>query len=89
MKIEQKQKQKQNSALDTNAAKLTIGEDDTTSRGSAGGRSQAARQRKGIADDNAEKAKVEKDRDEFREALVILDAHLGTGTRQHDSVPHE
>ena len=40
------------------------GEDDTTSRGSAGGRSQGARKRKPIADANAEKAKVEKERPE-------------------------
>ena len=60
-------------------------EDDTTLRGSAGGRSQGARKQKAIADANAEKAKVEKERDELREALNILEAQLGTGTRQYDS----
>ena len=28
---------------------------------------------------------MEKERDELREALTILEAHLGTGTRQYDS----
>ena len=37
------------------------------------------------ADANAEKAKVEKERDELREAFDILEAQLGTGTRQYDS----
>ena len=55
VKIE-KDKQKQKSALDTNAAKQD--EDDTTSWGSAGGRSQGARKRNAIAEANAEKAKV-------------------------------
>ena len=82
MKIE-KEKQKQKSAQDTNATKPD--EDDTTSRGSAGGRSQGATKRKEIAEANAEKAKVETERDELREALDILEAHLGTGTRQYDS----
>ena len=54
MKIET-EKQKQKSAQDTNATKHD--EDDTTSRGSAGGRSQGAMKRKAIAEANAEKAK--------------------------------
>ena len=82
VKVE-KERQKQKRALDTNAAKL--GEDATTSRGSAGGRSQAARKRKAIADANTAKPKVEKERDELREALDTLEARLGTGTRQCDS----
>ena len=82
MKIET-EKQKQKSAQDTNATKHN--EDDTTSRGSAAGRSQGARKRKAVAEANAEKAKVEKEHDELREALNILEAHLGTGTRQCDS----
>ena len=76
-------KQKQKSAQDTNATKHD--EDGTTSCGSAGGQSQGARKRKAIADANAEKAKVENERDELREALNILEANLGTGTRQYDS----
>ena len=64
-------------------------EDDTTSRRSAGGRSHGAMNRKAIAEANTEKVKVEKERDELREALNILEAHLGpvlgTGTRQYDS----
>ena len=79
----EKYKQKQKSAQDANATKQ--GEDDTTSRGSAGGHSQGAMERKTIADANAEKAKVEKERDELREALNIFEEQLGTGTRQYDS----
>ena len=79
----EKQKFKPKSTQDTNATKPD--EDDTTSRGSAGGRSQGARKRKSIAEANAEKAKVEKERDELREALGVLEAHLGTGTRPYDS----
>ena len=45
------------------------------------GRSHGARKRKAIAEANAEKQKVERERDELREALDILEAHLGTGTR--------
>ena len=86
VKIE-KERQKQKSAQGTNAA--TPDEDDTTSQGSAGGRSQGtgARKRKATAEANAENAKVEKERDELREALDLLEAHLGTGarTRQYDS----
>ena len=75
------------SAQDTNATKHD--EDDTTSRGSAGGRSQGARKRKAIAEANAENAKVEKERDELREALNLLKAQLGTGTRLRTvHVPH-
>ena len=33
----------------------------------------------------AEKAKVEKEHDELRAALDILEDHLGTGTRPYDS----
>ena len=73
MKIET-EKQKQKSAQDTNATKHD--EDDTTSRGSAGGRSQGARKCKAIAEANAENAKVEKERDKLTEALNILEAHL-------------
>ena len=54
---------------DANATKQD--EDDTTSRGSANGRSQGARNRKAIAEANAEKQKVERERDELREALDI------------------
>ena len=68
---------------DTNAAKQGE-DDDTTSRGSANGRSQGARKRKVIAETHAEKQKVEKERDELREALDIIEAHLGTCTRQYD-----
>ena len=60
-------------------------EEDTTSRGSANGRSQGARKRKAIAEANAEKQKVEKERGELREALEIIESHLGAGTRQYDS----
>ena len=76
VKIE-KEKQKQKSAQDTNTTKPD--EDDTASRGSANGRSQGARKLKAVAEAAAEKAKVEKERDELREALDILEAHLGTG----------
>ena len=79
----EKEKQKQKSAQDANATKQV--EDNTTSRRSAGGRSQGARKRTDIADANAEKAKVEKERGGLREALDILEARLGTGTRQYDS----
>ena len=82
MKVE-KEKQKQKSAQDTNATKPDA--DGMTSRGSTGGRSQGARKRKAIVEAHAEKAKVEKERDELRVALDILEAHLGTGTRQYDS----
>ena len=41
--------------------------------------------RKAIAEANAEKAKAENERDELREALNILEAHLGIGTRPYDS----
>ena len=41
--------------------------------------------RTAIADANAEKQKVEKERDELREALDIIEAHLGTSTRQYAS----
>ena len=70
---------------DGNATKQD--EDDTTSRGSANGQSQGARQRKPIAEANAEKQKVERERVELREALDILEDHLhvGTGTRPYDS----
>ena len=52
----------------------------------AGGHSQGARNCKAIADTNAEKAKVEMERDELREALDTLEEQLGTGprTRQYD-----
>ena len=62
---------------DANAAKQD--EDDTTSRGSANERSRGARKRKAIAASKAEKQKVEQERDELREALDILEAHLGRG----------
>ena len=75
--------QKQKNTHDANATKQD--EDDTTSRGSANGRSQGARKRKAIAASEAEKQKVEQERDELREALDVLEAHLGTGTRQYDS----
>ena len=51
----------------------------------ANGRSQGARKRKAIAEANADKAEVEKERDELRAALDILEDHLGTGTRPYDS----
>ena len=76
-------KQKQKCAHDANATKQS--EDDATSRGSPDGCSQLARKRKATADANAEKAKVEKERDELREALNILEEQLGTGTQQYDS----
>ena len=82
MKIE-KDKQKQKNAQDANATKPD--EDVSASRGSANGRSQSARKRKAIAASEAEKQKVEQERDELREALDILEAHLGTSTRQYDS----
>ena len=44
-------------------------EDDTTSQGSANGRSQGAMKRKAIAASETEKQKVEQERDELREAL--------------------
>ena len=34
---------------------------------------------------NAEKAKVKNERNELSEALNLLEAHLGTGTRMYDS----
>ena len=49
------------------------------------GRSQGARKRKAIAEANAEKAKVEKECDELREALNTLEDPLGIGTWQYDS----
>ena len=68
---------------------MNHGGDGTTSRGSAGKRSQGAgaRKQKAIAEANAsaEKVKVEKERGDLREALNIPEAHLGTGTRQYDS----
>ena len=60
-------------------------EDDTTSWGSANGRSQGAKKRKANAEANAEKQKVEREHGELREALGILEAHLGTGTQPYDS----
>ena len=45
-----------------------------------GSSQQGVRKRKAAADANAETAKVEKERDELREALNILEAQLGTGT---------
>ena len=63
--------QKRKSAQDANATKEV--EDNTTSRGSAGERSHGARKRKAIAAANAEKAKVEKERDEHREPIDILE----------------
>ena len=69
---------------DTNAAKQGE-DDDTTSRGSANGRSQGARKRKVIAEAHDERQEVEKERGELREALDIIEAHLGTCTRQCDS----
>ena len=60
-------------------------EDDTTSRGSANGRSQGARKRKAIAASGAERQKVENECGELRGVLDFLDAHLGAGTRQYDS----
>ena len=57
-------------------------EDDTTSRGSANGRSQGARKRKANAEANAAKENVKRERGELREALDILEAHLGTGIVQ-------
>ena len=68
---------------DANAPKQDEG--DTTSQGSANGRSQGDRKCKAIPEANAEKQKVERERDELREALDILEAHLGTGTRPYDS----
>ena len=86
VKIE-RENQRQKSAQDTNAAKPD--EDDTTSRGSAGGRrrsrSQGARKRKAIAEANAETAKAGKGNGELREALDLFEAHLGTRTRHCDS----
>ena len=55
MKIET-EKQKQKSAQDTNAMKPD--DDDTTSRASAGERSQGTRKRKVIAEANAAKVEV-------------------------------
>ena len=78
----EKEKQTQKSAPETNATKPD--EDDTTSRGSANGRSHGARKRKAIAEASAEKENVENERDEFREAVDILEAHLGTGTRPYE-----
>ena len=78
-----KETQKQKSAQDTNATKQD--EDDTASRKSAGGRSQGARKCKAIAEANAEKVKGENERDELKEALNILEAHLGVGMRPYDS----
>ena len=61
---------------------------DTTSRGSAGGRSQGARKRKSAADANAEKVKAEKERDELREALSILEGLLrGNWAQGRGSMP--
>ena len=39
--------------------------------------------RKAIADANADKATVENERDELREALNILEEQPGTGMRQY------
>ena len=46
---------------------------------------QGARKRKAIADANAENVNAEKERDEFKEALDVLEEQLGTWTQQHDS----
>ena len=70
-------------AQELNAAKQV--EDDVTSRGSAGGRSQGARKSKAIAEANAEKEHVEKERGELGQAIDIFEAQLDTGTRQYDS----
>ena len=78
VKIE-KDKQKQKS--DQAATAMKQNEDGTTSRGSAGRRPQGAKKRKAIADASAKKAKVKKERGELREALVILEEQLGTGTQ--------
>ena len=53
---EKHEKQKQKKYQDAYATKQD--EDDTTSRGSANGRSQGARKRKAIAEANVEKQKV-------------------------------
>ena len=71
---------------DTNATKQD--EDDTTSRGSANGRSHGARKRKAIAEANAEKQKVEKERDELREALDIIENHRDNMTLRTAHDPH-
>jgi len=58
---------------------------DTPLRGSSGGRSHGARKRKLIAEASAGKAQVERERDELREALEILEDKFGSGTRPYDS----
>ena len=55
----------------------------TRSRRSAGGRSQGAR--KTIAEANAAKAQAERERDELREALDILEERFGSDMRPYDS----
>ena len=83
MKVEH-ETQKQKKTQDANVMKKD--EDGATSRGSANGRPQGARERKSITEASAEKQqKVEKERDELREALETLEAHLGTGTRPYGS----
>ena len=52
-----------------------------------GGHSHSARKRKVVADANAEKAKMEKEHDDVREALDILKEQLGTGTARASSLP--
>ena len=81
----EREKQKHKSDQEQNATKQVEGDTTSNSRGSAFGRSQGARKRKAIADANAEKANAEKERDELREALNILEGQLGTGMRQYDA----
>ena len=57
----------------------------TTSRGSANGRSHGATKRKAIAEANAEEQNAEREREELREALDIIETHLRASTRQYDS----
>ena len=81
---EKAEKLKQKKTQEANATKQDD-DGDTVSRGSANGRSQGVRKRKAIAAADAERQKVEKERDELREALDMIESHLGTCARQYDS----
>ena len=81
---EKAEKLKQKKTQEANATKQDD-DGDTVSRGSANGRSQGVRKRKAIAEANAARQKVEEERDELREALDMIESHLGTCARQYDS----
>ena len=84
VKAEKAKSEKVTLAKATNVKPLDDDSHDTL-RGSAGGRSQGARKRKTTAEANAGNAQTERERDEPRESLMILEDRLGSGTRSYDT----